>query len=471
MCRCLCLVLLAIAQGLREGRLELELEPSPLEELRRNASSESWEDRENVAKSSELAELVRRNSTEAVEILRNLTRVKYFEVKIGVAESSALKALVETRPEEGAQLVKDLVKDEDFSVRVAVAASPALETLVEQRPKEGFQMVMLLLESDRDLRMHRAAYEWWPAFEQYATPFANDFNSSLHGSWEEKVSVARNSSWRAVLNLNWEDGKRLFTTLIQDADPDVRSAAIDSPAWNMLFRYDVAEGSLPDRGFSPADPQAVGRSDDLEAARRLQQSIPPLPVQVTRFNGIAIRALAVDLDSAQLSVRLRDVLRYSSDLESISDAVEACYQMYKQAFVAKRAYFDAMVKKIGQTTGAEARFCAESLGEMAVVKGLLRLAEKHCLRPKSGIIWDGIRAMLVGTSLDQLSEALHGLQAEQKAGRLKIIQINNRFAKPTQDNWQDIAEPRLSSGLPFWHPSCFKVNDFGIQCDLAIGMT
>ena len=39
-------------------------------------------------------------------------------------------------------------------------------------------------------------------------------------------------------------------------------------------------------------------------------------------------------------------------------------------------------------------------------KGILRLAEKQALRPTSGLIWDCVRAMLVGHTLDELSEAL-----------------------------------------------------------------
>eukprot|EP00438_Fugacium_kawagutii_P020656 Skav217356 [mRNA] locus=scaffold4442:80077:82305:+ [translate_table: standard] len=52
------------------------------------------------------------------------------------------------------------------------------------------------------------------------------------------------------------------------------------------------EGKLPDRSCAPADPRAAGRAEDLCA--------------------------------------------YSSDLESVTDAVEASFLMYEQAFVAKR---------------------------------------------------------------------------------------------------------------------------------------
>ena len=38
-------------------------------------------------------------------------------------------------------------------------------------------------------------------------------------------------------------------------------------------------------------------------------------------------------------------------------------------------------------------------------KGLLRLAEKNALRPSAGLIWDPIRAMLVGHSINELIEA------------------------------------------------------------------
>ena len=40
-------------------------------------------------------------------------------------------------------------------------------------------------------------------------------------------------------------------------------------------------------------------------------------------------------------------------------------------------------------------------------KGLLRLAEKNALRPSAGLIWDPIRAMLVGHSIKELIEADH----------------------------------------------------------------
>ena len=38
-------------------------------------------------------------------------------------------------------------------------------------------------------------------------------------------------------------------------------------------------------------------------------------------------------------------------------------------------------------------------------KGMLRLAEKNCLRPGSGLIWDSVRAMLVGHKMSELIEA------------------------------------------------------------------
>ena len=41
-------------------------------------------------------------------------------------------------------------------------------------------------------------------------------------------------------------------------------------------------------------------------------------------------------------------------------------------------------------------------------KGLLRLAEKNALRPTAGLIWDPIRAMLVGHSIGELIEAETG---------------------------------------------------------------
>lgn len=124
--------------------------------------------------------------------------------------------------------------------------------------------------------------------------------------------------------------------------------------------------------------------------------------------------------------------KYASKIEAAQDtAVQKCVAMYQQAFLAKRAYFDPLLTQIGKDSHAEAHLCGE--------KGMLRLAEKNALRPTSGLIWDCVRAMLVGHSTSELIQVLKALKEEQTAKRIKIIQINNRFKRPTADNWQDIA--------------------------------
>jgi len=123
--------------------------------------------------------------------------------------------------------------------------------------------------------------------------------------------------------------------------------------------------------------------------------------------------------------------KYVSDLEELNDPVEKCMKMYSQAFQAKRAYFDPMMQRIGKQSHAEVHLCGE--------KGMLRLAEKNALRPQAGLIWDCVRAMLCGHSLAELIEVLKMLKEEQDEMRIRIVHINNRFQRPTSDNWQDIA--------------------------------
>eukprot|EP00438_Fugacium_kawagutii_P020657 Skav217357 [mRNA] locus=scaffold4442:86870:95394:+ [translate_table: standard] len=197
-CQRLCLALLAVAQGLRNGQLDWRLE------VVRNLVSSG--ERLRAAKSGELAQLVAANSSEGVDLLQGLARDRDVAVRYGVATSSALKALAEAMPEEGAQVIMHLL-EYDPRVRSATSQLPA-----------------------------------WPAFKRYATPLVRSFNASLeHGSLQERVSVAKSSTWRAVLNLNLDEGKELFAKLINDTDPLVRQSAIDAPAWSTFFRYDVAE--------------------------------------------------------------------------------------------------------------------------------------------------------------------------------------------------------------------------------------
>eukprot|EP00434_Breviolum_minutum_P004700 symbB.v1.2.004143.t1/scaffold235.1/size321457/2 len=61
------------------------------------------------------------------------------------------------------------------------------------------------------------------------------------------------------------------------------------------------------------------------------------------------------------------------------------------------------------------------------------------MRPSAGLIWDPIRAMLVGHSINELIEVLNCLRAEAELGKIKLLQVNNRFERPTSDNWQDVA--------------------------------
>ena len=138
-----------------------------------------------------------------------------------------------------------------------------------------------------------------------------------------------------------------------------------------------------------------------------------------------------------------DCSPYVSKIEEADmTAVDKCFSMYEQAFLAKRAYFDPLLERIGGKTGAEANLCGE--------KGILRLAEKNCLRPSGGLIWDCVRAMCVGHDVSELIEVMKCLKDEHDAKRLRIIHVNNRFKRPTSDNWQDIAvyvmftDPRFS---------------------------
>lgn len=184
MCHRRCVVaLLAVAQALRGGHLEPSLE------LRRKASSWIWIDRrDGAAMSPELAELVRGNSSEAVEMLQKLGKDEDLNVRKGVAQSEALKALVEVKPEEGAKVVKELAEDENSYVRMGVANSLVLKAMMKVRPEEAAQVLMDLLDND-DVRTVRTNLPVWPVFEEYAMALAGSLNRSLEqGSYEEKGS-------------------------------------------------------------------------------------------------------------------------------------------------------------------------------------------------------------------------------------------------------------------------------------------
>jgi len=237
MCHRLCLVLLAVAQALR-GRLT----ESPLEELREDASGSKFS-RMNVAWAPELVELIRGNSSEAVEILRGLAKDKEWEVRRIVAASSPLKALVETRPQEGAQVMKELAKDEESKVRIRLAEKQTLKLLLKARPEEGAEAVMNLLEKDPEVRIRKTKFPFWRAFKKYATLLKDSVTRTLEqDSSEEKVSAATSSSLRAVMHLNFTEGEQLFAKLIADPDPEVREAAVECPAWSALFAFNVTKG-------------------------------------------------------------------------------------------------------------------------------------------------------------------------------------------------------------------------------------
>eukprot|EP00438_Fugacium_kawagutii_P030069 Skav215733 [mRNA] locus=scaffold2859:69437:75509:+ [translate_table: standard] len=402
MCHWLCLVLLPVAHSLR-GRLEPEAVESPLEALRRMARSEdelgkmNWGDRLDAANSPQLAELVRGNSSEAVEILRDLAKDKEWRVRRGVANSEALKdlvevrpeegaqvvkalaedekfvvkkelafssaleALVETRPEEGAQVIKDLAKDEHLHVRRAVLWSEVLKTLIEVRPEEGAQVVADLLEDKPEFKIGRTRHPFWPAFKKYSTSLADSLNRTLvQSSPEDRVSVtlSRSLAKDAEVTAAKEKQERRKA---QQAELKAQEAAQEAQRAQRQAEEERAKAEKAqqraeeEKGKAEAAMQnahfmlfLVPWSKRFGAAQETFQivaSLEPIPkplADLTIFKRPeGSSTLMRDLRVGELCRAGDEIKRncdpYSSDLESIPDAVEACYQMYRQAFVAKRA--------------------------------------------------------------------------------------------------------------------------------------
>eukprot|EP00438_Fugacium_kawagutii_P009626 Skav235777 [mRNA] locus=scaffold1891:11938:12750:- [translate_table: standard] len=148
-------------------------------------------------------------------------------------------------PEEGAQVVKELAKDKHAWVKRKLAGSKALKALVNTKPEDGSQVVMDLLESDAFItkEAEEGTLELWPAFVEYTTPLAESLNRSLEQTnSHERVSLATSSNWRPFMHLNFEEGKKAFAKFIKDPDPALRRAAVDAPAWSVVFSRNVAEG-------------------------------------------------------------------------------------------------------------------------------------------------------------------------------------------------------------------------------------
>jgi len=215
-----------------------------------------------------------------------------------------------------------------------------------------------------------------------------------------------------------------------------------------LYKYGHLKEALTQAFRISAEALDVGLHEwDFSAVQK--NSTNAVQDMASKSYGMA-RAFIDNNQAADLQVLMQlcdqiqnDCSPYVSKIEEADmTAVDKCFSMYEQAFLAKRAYFDPLLERIGGKTGAEANLCGE--------KGILRLAEKNCLRPSGGLIWDCVRAMCVGHDVSELIEVMKCLKDEHDAKRLRIIHVNNRFKRPTSDNWQDIAvyvmftDPRFS---------------------------
>jgi len=216
----------------------------------------------------------------------------------------------------------------------------------------------------------------------------------------------------------------------------------------ILYKYGYLKEALTQAFRISAEALDVGLHEwDFSAVQK--NSTNAVQEMASKSYGMA-RSFIDNNQAADLQVLMQlcdqiqnDCSPYSSKIEEADmTAVDKCFSMYEQAFRAKRAYFDPLLERIGGKTGAEANLCGE--------KGILRLAEKNCLRPSGGLIWDCVRAMCVGHDVSELIEVMKSLKDEHDAKRLRIIHVNNRFKRPTSDNWQDIAvyvmftDPRFS---------------------------
>jgi len=216
----------------------------------------------------------------------------------------------------------------------------------------------------------------------------------------------------------------------------------------ILYKYGYLKEALTQAFRISAEALDVGLHEwDFSAVQK--NSTNAVQDMASKSYGMA-RTFIDNNQAADLQVLMQlcdqiqnDCSPYTSKIEEADmTAVDKCFSMYEQAFLAKRAYFDPLLERIGGKTGAEANLCGE--------KGILRLAEKNCLRPSGGLIWDCVRAMCVGHDVSELIEVMKCLKDEHDAKRLRIIHVNNRFKRPTSDNWQDIAvyvmftDPRFS---------------------------
>jgi len=143
----------------------------------------------------------------------------------------------------------------------------------------------------------------------------------------------------------------------------------------ILHKYDLLEPVLRQAFRISQEVLAKGLRDwDFTAVRAVQSANLGQNLAAEAYGMARKHVDEHDLHSLQALTQLCQQFRqrcdqYSSQLEEVGDSVEKSFKMYLQVFKAKRDYFDPLILRIADTTGAEAQLCGE--------KGLLRLAEKN----------------------------------------------------------------------------------------------
>jgi len=127
----------------------------------------------------------------------------------------------------------------------------------------------------------------------------------------------------------------------------------------------------------------------------------------------------------------QEVVKYSSELDSIPDLTAMWAKHYNQASLAIEHHFKLLLLTIVGAVG-DHLIC-----KTAKPKGLLRSFEKAALRAFEGsqLPWDTCRGCLKGSG-PALRAAFEVLKRQRG---LRFHQLNDRFKTPTKEGWRDLA--------------------------------
>jgi len=214
-----------------------------------------------------------------------------------------------------------------------------------------------------------------PVFSQYAELYSSPDKLHIHGWLQQFVEAAYRISKHAI-----DHGMETWT--LEDAPQS--SGTEDKKATNCRKGYEVARGCIDN-----------SESEDLNSFSKIISTIT--------------------------------VQTYTSIIEKMTDPIQKVFEMYKQATYAKQHVFDPKMNQAAEKTNCKFH--------PAGVKGILRLSEKLIMRPEAGMIWDPLRAMVVG-NMKELSDFVNELR---KDDTIYFVGCNDRFFSPTDENWQDCA--------------------------------